>query len=155
MTTIKAVCVLQGDRGVKGVVNFEQTKGSNNVKVTGTIEGLEKGQHGFHVHQFGDNTNGCTSAGPHFNPENKSHGGPEHSERHIGDLGNVIADANRVAIVNITDCVIQLSGERSIIGRTLVVHEDADDLGLGGVELSKETGNAGARLACGVIGIAK
>ena len=57
--------------------------------------------------------------------------------------------------VDISDSMISLTGENSIIGRTVVVHADVDDLGKGGHELSKTTGNAGARSACGVIGIAK
>ncbi|XP_043283204.1 superoxide dismutase [Cu-Zn] [Venturia canescens] len=151
--TVKAVCVLQGD--VKGTVYFEQAGDSNPVKVTGEVTGLKKGLHGFHIHEFGDNTNGCTSAGPHFNPLGKEHGGPEAVVRHVGDLGNVQAGDDGVAKVDISDKQIQLQGAHSIIGRTLVVHADPDDLGKGGHELSKTTGNAGARLACGVIGITK
>ncbi|XP_076644396.1 superoxide dismutase [Cu-Zn]-like [Halictus rubicundus] len=150
---VKAVCVLQGD--AKGTLFFEQADNSCAVKVTGSVSGLQKGLHGFHIHEFGDNTNGCTSAGPHFNPLGKEHGGPQADVRHVGDLGNVEAGADGVANVNITDKLIQLKGEYSIIGRTLVVHADPDDLGKGGHELSKTTGNAGARLACGVVGIAK
>ncbi|XP_006617028.1 superoxide dismutase [Cu-Zn] [Apis dorsata] len=149
----KAVCVLQGE--VKGTIFFEQPESTNSVKVTGQVTGLKKGLHGFHVHEFGDNTNGCTSAGAHFNPLGKDHGGPDSDIRHVGDLGNIEADANGIANVNITDKTIQLQGPHSVIGRTLVVHADPDDLGKGGVELSKTTGNAGARLACGVIGITK
>ncbi|XP_063995591.1 superoxide dismutase [Cu-Zn]-like [Diachasmimorpha longicaudata] len=150
---VKAVCVLQGE--VKGTIFFEQTDDSAPVKVTGEVTGLTKGQHGFHIHEFGDNTNGCTSAGPHFNPLGKEHGGPNDAERHLGDLGNVEAGADGVAKVNISDKHIQLQGAHNIVGRTLVVHADIDDLGKGGHELSKTTGNAGARLACGVIGITK
>ncbi|XP_012535395.1 superoxide dismutase [Cu-Zn] 2 [Monomorium pharaonis] len=154
MSITKAVCVLQGEP-VKGTLYFEQTANVNTVKVTGQISGLQPGLHGFHVHEFGDNTNGCTSAGAHFNPLGKDHGGPDHVERHIGDLGNVRAGPDGIANVELTDSKIQLCGNHSIIGRTLVVHADPDDLGQGGHELSKTTGNAGARLACGIIGITK
>ena len=64
-------------------------------------------------------------------------------------------DDNGVAKLEISDSLISLSGERSIIGRTMVIHADIDDLGKGGHQLSKSTGNAGGRLACGVIGMAK
>ncbi|XP_012148148.1 superoxide dismutase 1 [Megachile rotundata] len=150
---VKAVCVLQGD--AQGTLYFEQPENSPTVKVTGQVSGLKKGLHGFHIHEFGDNTNGCTSAGPHFNPLGKDHGAPDADVRHVGDLGNIEAGANGVANVNITDKLIQLQGPNNIIGRTLVVHADPDDLGKGGHELSKTTGNAGARQACGVVGIAK
>ncbi|CAD5114361.1 DgyrCDS3498 [Dimorphilus gyrociliatus] len=155
MSVIKAVCVLSGTAGVKGTVSFEQAKADGPVTVTGEITGLTPGKHGFHVHEFGDNTNGCTSAGAHFNPHGKEHGAPEDEVRHVGDLGNVEADASGVAKVNITDSLVNLTGSLSVIGRTIVVHADPDDLGKGGHELSKTTGNAGARVACGVIGISK
>ena len=73
----------------------------------------------------------------------------------LGDLGNVQAGDDGVAKLEISDSLISLSGERSIIGRTMVIHADIDDLGKGGHQLSKSTGNAGGRLACGVIGMAK
>jgi superoxide dismutase, Cu-Zn family len=152
--TMKAVCVLQGE-SIKGTVYFAEKEGSNEIMVTGQISGLRKGSHGFHVHEFGDNTNGCTSAGAHFNPSGNDHGGPSDPVRHVGDLGNVEADTKGEAEVNITDSMIQLSGLHNIIGRTLVIHADPDDLGKTDHELSKTTGNAGARLACGVIGITK
>uniref|UniRef100_A0A0S2A460 Superoxide dismutase [Cu-Zn] n=1 Tax=Chrysomela lapponica TaxID=153811 RepID=A0A0S2A460_CHRLA len=149
----KAVCVLKGE--VQGTVFFNQANEGSPVEVTGEITGLKKGHHGFHIHEFGDNTNGCISAGPHFNPRNLDHGGPDSDVRHVGDLGNVEASDNGVAKVNIKDKLISLVGENNIIGRTVVVHADPDDLGQGGHELSKTTGNAGGRLACGVIGLAK
>uniref|UniRef100_A0A7S6VMD2 Superoxide dismutase [Cu-Zn] n=1 Tax=Athetis dissimilis TaxID=1737331 RepID=A0A7S6VMD2_ATHDI len=151
---VKAVCVLNGD--VSGTVYFEQNSETGPVVVTGEVKGLSKGKHGFHVHEFGDNTNGCTSAGAHFNPLKLDHGAPDSEVRHVGDLGNIEADvAGGVTQVNIQDCQISLSGPNNIVGRTLVVHADPDDLGVGGHNLSKTTGNAGARIACGVIGLAQ
>ncbi|GIY18553.1 superoxide dismutase [Caerostris darwini] len=151
---MKAVCVLVGDK-VNGTVHFTQETPDSPVVVTGEISCLSKGLHGFHIHEFGDNTNGCISAGAHFNPHGKEHGAPEDENRHAGDLGNVEAGDNGVAEVNISDKQISLSGPLSIIGRSAVVHADPDDLGKGGHELSKTTGNAGGRLACGVIGVCK
>jgi Cu-Zn family superoxide dismutase len=117
--------------------------------VTGKVQGLTPGKHGFHVHALGDTTNGCLSTGPHFNPNNKEHGAPEDTIRHAGDLGNITAGEDGVAEVSLKDLQIPLTGVNSIIGRAVVVHADPDDLGKGGHELSKSTGNAGGRLACG------
>ncbi|KAG6506711.1 hypothetical protein ZIOFF_032038 [Zingiber officinale] len=110
--------------------------------VRGRITGLTPGLHGFHIHSFGDTTNGCNSTGPHFNPLNKSHGAPSDWERHAG-----------IAEVYVKDLQIPLSGPNSVLGRAVVVHADPDDLGRGGHELSKTTGNAGARIGCGIIGL--
>ncbi|KAG2553749.1 hypothetical protein PVAP13_9KG619500 [Panicum virgatum] len=93
------------------------------------------------------------ATGPHFNPHNKPHGAPFDDERHVGDLGNIAANKDGVAEVFIRDLQISLSGPHSILGRAVVVHADPDDLGRGGHELSKSTGNAGARVGCGIIGI--
>ena len=92
------------------------------------------------------------TAGPHYNPYNKTHGGPDSQERHVGDLGNVEADSEGNATYELWDHQVTLFGEYSVLGRPCVLHRDEDDLGLGGHELSKTTGNAGPRVACGVIG---
>eukprot|EP00699_Malawimonas_sp_californiana_P001681 EC716000.1.p1 GENE.EC716000.1~~EC716000.1.p1 ORF type:complete len:165 (+),score=47.63 EC716000.1:34-495(+) len=152
---VKAICVLRGDGPVKGVARLEQEKEGDQVTVQVQIEGLTPGLHGFHVHAFGDLTNGCISAGPHYNPFGKNHGAPEDQERHVGDLGNVSAGPDGKVGAKITDSVIQLLGPYSVIGRMSVVHQDVDDLGKGGHEQSLTTGNAGARVACGIIGIAQ
>ncbi|KAL1928359.1 hypothetical protein VTP01DRAFT_2715 [Rhizomucor pusillus] len=152
---VKAVAVLRGDSPVTGTVTFTQESENGPTTIEAKISGLTAGKHGFHVHEFGDNTNGCTSAGAHFNPFGKTHGAPEDEERHVGDLGNVVAGADGNATLKVTDNQIKLIGPQSVIGRTIVVHAAEDDLGKGGHELSKTTGNAGDRWACGVIGVAK
>jgi Cu/Zn superoxide dismutase len=72
-----------------GIVRFEQESENHPTKVRAIFKNLPEGLHGFHIHEYGDMTNGCTSAGAHFNPYNVRHGGPTSSERHIGDMGNV------------------------------------------------------------------
>ncbi|KAI9018066.1 CuZnSOD [Phycomyces nitens] len=152
---VKAVAVIRGDSPVQGTVTFTQESENGPTTVEASVSGLTEGKHGIHVHEFGDNTNGCTSAGAHFNPYGKTHGAPEDEERHVGDLGNIHAGKDGLATLKITDKHIKLIGPHSIIGRTIVVHAAEDDLGKGGHELSKATGNAGDRWACGVIGVSK
>ncbi|CAD6192255.1 unnamed protein product [Caenorhabditis auriculariae] len=152
-TSNRAVAVLKGD-GVEGVVCFHQNCESDQIVIRGEIRGLDPGLHGFHVHQYGDSTRGCESAGPHFNPFEKTHGGPLEEDRHVGDLGNVTVGADGVAKFELTDSMIKLHGSNSVVGRSMVVHKQQDDLGKGVGEKREEslkTGNAGARAACGVI----
>ena len=92
---------------------------------------------------------GCKSMGGHYNPDNVDHG--DLKQGHVGDLENVVADENGVAKFSINAPRVDLLGDRSVIGRGLVIHEDEDDLGKGGDAESLKTGNAGERLACGVI----
>ena len=148
----KAVAVLTSSEGVTGTVSFVQ-EGDGPTTVNGTLSGLKPGLHGFHVHALGDTTNGCMSTGPHFNPAGKVHGAPEDENRHAGDLGNVTVGDDGKVNFTIVDSQIPLSGPDSIIGRAVVVHADPDDLGKGGHELSLTTGNAGGRIACGIIGL--
>ena len=156
---LKAVVVLTGTAGVAGTLTLTQEDPSGATTVVGDITGLEPGKHGLHVHEFGDTTNGCMSTGPHFNPNNMTHGAPTDAIRHAGDLGNVIADAGGCKFT-IKDMQIPLTGKNSIVGRAFVIHELEDDLGKGdnseiGTQgkTSSTTGNAGARLACGVVGL--
>ena len=135
---------------VRGRINLYQRHGTPLVQVTGKIYGLTPGLHGFHVHTEGNFGNNCSNAGPHFNPFNQHHGSPTDSKRHVGDLGNVLANNWGIADVLIYDHIIRLqaSTNLSILGRSIVVHARPDDLGRGGNEESLRTGNAGARLAC-------
>ncbi|VVC24276.1 Superoxide dismutase, copper/zinc, binding site,Superoxide dismutase, copper/zinc binding domain [Cinara cedri] len=149
----RAIVVLKGPGSVTGNVTFVQSNRAGPVTVIGMISGLTEGQHGFHVHEKGDISNGCISTGPHFNPQGKNHGGPKDESRHAGDLGNIQADNNGVAQFTYTDSMISLVGAHNILGRAVVVHADNDDLGRGGFTDSTSTGHAGSRVACGVIGI--
>ncbi|KAK3354750.1 putative SOD-1 superoxide dismutase (Cu-Zn) [Neurospora tetraspora] len=153
---VKAVAVLRGDSNVKGTVIFEQESESAPTTITYDISGNDpNAKRGFHIHTFGDNTNGCTSAGPHFNPRGTTHGDRTAEVRHVGDLGNLETDAQGNAKGSVTDNLVKLIGPESVIGRTVVVHAGTDDLGKGGNEESLKTGNAGPRPACGVIGISQ
>lgn len=146
----KAVAVLQPtkDSTVHGIVTF--TKAEGGIRVLADLEGLAPGEHGFHIHDFGDcSAPDGTSAGGHFNPAGHQHGGPDVEMRHVGDLGNLTADASGKAHYDRVDKQLSLEGDHSIIGRSVIVHEKVDDL------KSQPTGNAGARLACGAIGLAK
>ena len=97
----------------------------------------------------------CNGAGGHFNPFNVSHGSPEDpvSKRHVADLGNIIANEEGRAAIDIKDRLITVNGIYSVIGRAFIVHAMEDDLGRGNNDESLKTGNAGPRVDCGVIGI--
>lgn len=101
---VKAVAVLRGSAGVSGVVTLEQASEQDPTTITYEIAGNDpNAERGFHIHEFGDVTNGCVSAGPHFNPFKKTHGAPQDENRHVGDLGNIKTDAQGVAKGVITD----------------------------------------------------
>ena len=147
--TTKAIAVLHPAAGsqVMGTVTF--TKTGDTVQVVADITGLKPGKHGFHIHEFGDcSAADASSAGSHFNPTKMPHGAPDAAERHAGDLGNLEADSTGKAHLELKDNMLKLSGENSILGRGLIVHEKVDDW-------SQPTGNAGGRVACAVIGVAK
>ncbi|XP_039747484.1 superoxide dismutase [Cu-Zn] 2-like isoform X2 [Pararge aegeria] len=150
---LRAVVRLASPDGhdIHGNVTF--TEEGDKVHIHGHIYGMPQGQYGFHVHETGDITGGCLSTGAHFNPDNKDHGHPEDDNRHVGDLGNIEFNAESLSHVDITDRVIALRGAHSIIGRAVVLHAMSDDFGRSDHPDSKKTGNAGGRVACGVIGI--
>jgi Cu-Zn family superoxide dismutase len=146
----KALAVLAplGSSGVSGTVTFSKAEGG--VKVWARVSGLKPGAHGFHIHEFGD----CSapdggSAGGHFNPTAEPHAGPHDMTRHAGDMGNVTAGADGVATVEYVDPRVSFEGPNSILGRGVIVHANPDDL------KTQPTGNAGGRVACGVVGAAK
>ena len=151
MTAIKqAVAVLHPTKGnnAEGVITV--TKEGDKIRVKGEVRGLSPGKHGFHVHEFGDcSSPDASSAGGHFNPTGMPHAAPDAPKRHVGDLGNIEASADGVATIDVLDELLSFDGNTSIIGRGLIVHAKADDL------KSQPAGEAGPRVACGVIGVGK
>lgn len=144
------VAVVHSTEGndVSGVVRFNRE--GENIRVSADISGLpENSIHGFHVHEYGDCTaEDATSAGGHFDPHGIEHGGPDDEYRHVGDMGNLESDDEGNASINYLDEEMAFSGAANILGKAVIVHAEADDLE------SQPTGDAGARIGCGVIGVA-
>jgi len=148
----EAVAVIHPTEGntARGVVRFSQT--GEQVTIVADVWGLEPGaKHGFHIHEYGDcSAPDGTSAGGHYDPDGHDHAGPSAAVRHAGDLGNLEADAEGEAHLELTVSNITIADlENPIVGRGVIVHAGEDDL------TSQPTGAAGARIGCGVIGIAK
>lgn len=131
--------------GLSGTVTF--TAGADGVSIVAHIEGAPAGEHGFHIHEVGDcSADDFTSSGGHFNPTEVDHAGPDAESHHAGDLGNVTVGEDGTAHHELSSSMVTLDeGENSIVGRAVVLHENADDL------TSQPTGAAGGRIACGVI----
>ena len=131
----KAVAVVHalGDTKTAGKVTF--TKVDGGIEIVADVTGLTPGKHGFHVHEFGDcSMMDGTCAGGHFNPDGMPHAGPDAAKRHVGDFGNLEADAEGNAHYSRVDKLITLSGPHSIIGRSIIVHGGAgrsDDAAFG------------------------
>ena len=143
----KAVCHIEPSCSgkVRGHLNLVGL--GDQTKVKCELEGLVPGLHGLHVHRCGDLSSGCESTCDHYNPTNKKHGGPTGPNRHRGDFGNIFVD-------ELGKCNTEIIADvrlDEIIGRAFVIHEDEDDLGKGENLESEKTGNAGKRIACGVI----
>ena len=142
----RAVAKLNPTKGSKvgGTVTF--TKVKRGVRVEALIYGLTPGEHGFHIHEKGDcSAPDAASAGGHFNPSGMPHGGPNALRRHSGDFGNLVANSSGTTRADFVDPYLTFSGPSSIVGRAVIVHADPDDM------VSQPSGNAGARVACGVI----
>ncbi len=141
----KGIAVLIPTEGyqVRGTLTLMPT--ATGVHITGKVTGLTPGKHGFHIHEFGDLSSADgTAAGGHYNPDGHMHGGPDSKESHAGDLGNLTADKDGVAVVDVkTNVALHF-----IVGRAFVVHAKEDDL------KTQPTGDAGGRVALGLIGIA-
>ena len=149
---MKAIAVFQGKLN-GSYVSFSQDSPNEPVKISGHIYNLSPGKHGIHIHQFGNLLSAdCMKCGGHWDPHKKNHGSRIASNSHAGDLGNITANENKEAKFYFKTDKLSLFNNISIIGRSLVIHEDEDDLGLGGHPDSLTTGNSGKRIDCAVIG---
>ena len=120
--SIKAIAIFNTNN-IKGSVIFEEVESNNLVLVKINLSGLEPNTtHGFHVHESGDLSDGCNSLCAHFNPYNKTHGGREDEERHVGDLGNLVSDPFGNSYMCFKDDVLSLFGQFPVVGRSVVVH---------------------------------
>ena len=149
-TAKRAIAVITPTKGnsVQGVVTFDEV--AKGIHVVANLTGLTPGKHGFHIHEFGDiSSDDGSSAGGHFNPTGMPHSMPMSEKRHAGDMGNIEADENGGAHLDYIDSVMKLNSEYSIIGHAIIIHAKEDDF------KTQPTGNAGARVGYGVIGIAK
>jgi Cu-Zn family superoxide dismutase len=158
MTTKQYIANFSGK--ISGYVLFSQKDDREQTLVTIKLSGFQpKAMHAIHIHEFGDMREGCMSCGPHYNPLNRNHGSIyiDKLERHMGDLiNNIKADENGNVNQSYRDNLVDLwNPDISILGRSVMIHENIDDYGVGPNEESKRTGNAGGRMTCAIIGLAK
>lgn len=128
-----------------GTVNLAQLA-NGSVEVTANLRGVPPGVHGFHIHEKGDCGDNGNAAGGHYNPAGTPHGAPNADPHHAGDFGNVTADADgNVNTRFVTRSITVSEGPMTAVGHAIILHANPDDL------TTQPTGNAGARIACGVV----
>jgi Cu-Zn family superoxide dismutase len=148
---IEGVAVFRESNGIEGFVLFTQ-KGKF-VKISVNISGLKTDfSHGFHIHETGDLRRGCDSCCKHYNPDDTNHGDLNDENSHAGDLGNIVTNSKGISIMELKTDKFYVE---EIIGRSVVIHRDTDDLGKGSNKDSLVTGNSGKRIACAVIGFSE
>ncbi len=128
-----------------GTVRF-QDLGENGTEVTVDLTSVPPGVHGFHIHEGNSCADDAKAAGGHFNPTSMPHAAPDAVSHHSGDFGNVTADdKGEVHTTFVTHSITVAPGTTSVVGHTVVLHASPDDL------TTQPSGNAGARIACGVV----
>ncbi|XP_056156159.1 extracellular superoxide dismutase [Lampris incognitus] len=140
--------LLQGPPHIYGQVLFKQLYPDGQLQVLVNLRGLparESVMRAIHIHQFGDLSKGCGTAGPHFNPSG------QHHANHPGDLGNFGSSHGQICML--VRAKATLFGAQSVLGRSVVLHDGEDDMGRGGDEESLRSGNAGPRIACCIVGV--
>lgn len=141
----------RSNSSVSGTVIFAELR-DNRVDVAIDLKGLDPNStHGFHVHEKGDcNATDASSAGGHFNPTGAPHGAMSDAQHHAGDFGNIVAGANGEVHTHVVVNFISLDkGDNAVVGRSVVVHADPDDL------KTQPSGNSGKRIGCGVVAMAE
>ena len=160
---------------MNGIVIFDPNSSTNKAKLSGEIKLYQSNKysptkikinlsgfqpnkiHAIHIHEYG-NIKSCMDTGGHYNPHNKVHGWykEDGNFRHAGDLiNNIVSNENGNVNIEFEDDLVNLLGDYSVLGRSIVIHEKPDDLGRGGNPESLITGNAGGRMSCFVIGLDK
>lgn len=143
---------------ISGEIKLYQSNKYSNTKIKIKLSGFKPNQtHAIHIHEYG-NIKSCMDTGVHYNPFKKNHGWykEDGTFRHAGDLiNNIVTDDNGNVNIEFEDDLVNLLGEYSVIGRSIVIHENPDDLARGGHEDSLTTGHAGGRMTCSIIGIDK
>jgi Cu-Zn family superoxide dismutase len=135
-----------GDSGLAGTVTFAQLE--DTLRIEASITGAPAGEHGFHIHETGDcSAPDASSAGGHFSPDTDPHGAPTDSaeRHHAGDLGNLSVGPDGAVEAVSEDAELSLIGTYGVVGKAVIVHAGADDFA------SQPSGDAGDRIACGVI----
>ena len=148
----KAVAQIRSfdDTKILGYVKFHENI-NGGTHIFGELNGLPFGEHGIHIHEYGDPREYYTF-GDHYNPYDKQHGDKISKERHVGDMGNIKFDEFGKCKFSFIDNQIRINGEYNVIGRSVIINKYADDLGLGNFPDSKETGHSGNYIAYGIIG---
>ena len=143
-SAIANLSATSGSNASGTVMLTENADGSVTVKVD--LTGVPAGTHGFHIHEKGDCGDNGNAAGGHYNPSGTPHGAPTADPHHAGDFGNVTADASgNVRTSFTTRSVTVAAGPMTAVGHAIILHANPDDL------VTQPTGNAGARIACGVV----
>jgi Cu-Zn family superoxide dismutase len=148
---------LDNKAGIEGSLIFYQCCPNHTTNIRINLKGFKPNTtHAIHIHEFGDFRQGCKSAGGHYNPYNQTHGNYKIQglRRHVGDLINNITSNDKGEVHQVfDDDLVSLFGDTSVLGRSVMIHEGVDDLGLGNNKETFITGNAGGRMACSIIGV--